>query len=435
MRFRLFVLVACLIFALYATQATLAGGKDLRPAALDFVNTLIAGDYQAAVALFDASVRGQVTPEALKQVWEGLLAQYGAFKSLGDPAQTALGLYQIVYVPAVFAKTTLDLKCVFAGEGLVGFSYEAHRDRSEPAQAAYVDPDRFTETAFEFGEPGFTLTGVLTMPKGDGPFPAVVLVQGSGPSDGDETVGPNKPFRDLAWGLASRGIAVFRHPKRTFVHLGKLDLKNLTVEEEAVADALAAIKLVAAQKGVGRVYLLGYSLGGMLAPRIARRASSLAGLIMLAVPARPLLDLILEQTRYLVSLDGKVDEAEKNQLQAVEALVAKVKAGQLKEGEFALGAARAYWDDLAAYDQVAAAKSLDLPFLILQGQRDYQVTMADFEIWQKAFAGRAEVRCKSYPGLNHLFMPGEGQPGPAEYETPGHVDAGVVADIAAWILG
>ena len=74
-----------------------------------------------------------------------------------------------------------------------------------------------------------------------------------------------------------------------------------------------------------------------------------------------------------------------------------------------------------------------MPMLILQGERDYQVTMADLEGWRKALSGKSGVTIKSYPTLNHLFMPGEGKSKPSEYEQPGHVADVVVDDIAAWI--
>lgn len=275
------------------------------------------------------------------------------------------------------------------------------------------------------------------MPSGAGPFPAVVLVHGSGPNDRDETIGPNKPFKDLAWGLATRGIAVLRYEKRTKQCPTQMiaSMATLTVNEETVNDALVAAEYLRSVRGVApnRVFILGHSLGGTVAPRIAARDPRLAGIILLAASNRNLADLMLAQNEYLASLDGTVTPDEARTLDELRQQVERVKALDFKEGEVILGAAKAYWADILGYDPVATARALTIPMLILQGERDYQVTLADFAAWQAGLAGRAGVAFKSYPSLNHLFMTGSGQPNPAEYDVAGNVAREVVDDIAAWI--
>ncbi|MDH7489980.1 MAG: alpha/beta fold hydrolase [Anaerolineae bacterium] len=281
------------------------------------------------------------------------------------------------------------------------------------------------------------LPATLTMPKGAGPFPAVVLVHGSGPNDRDETIGPNKPFKDLAWGLATRGIAVLRYEKRTKQSPGQMiaSMPTLTVNEEVVNDALAATEYLRGVSSIDpkRVFVLGHSLGGTVAPRIAARDPRLAGLILLAASNRNLADLMLEQSEYLASLDGTVAAEEARALDELRQQVERVKALDFKEGEVILGAGKAYWADILAYDPVATAQSLAVPMLILQGERDYQVTMADFAAWKAGLADRPGVQFKSYPSLNHLFMAGSGHPNPAEYNVAGNVAREVVDDIASWI--
>lgn len=97
------------------------------------------------------------------------------------------------------------------------------------------------------------------------------------------------------------------------------------------------------------------------------------------------------------------------------------------------GVPASYWLDLRGYDPAESAKTLKQPMLILQGERDYQVTMEDFKRWNTVLAGKGNVTFKSYPGLNHLFIAGTNRSTPLEYEQPGHVDVRVVEDIASWI--
>jgi hypothetical protein len=268
----------------------------------------------------------------------------------------------------------------------------------------------------------------------------VVLVHGSGPGDRDQTIGPNKPFRDLALGLASRGVAVLRYDKRTRVHGDKMtSLARLTVKEEVIDDVIAAIALLRATDGIDpkRIFVAGHSLGGMLIPRIAAAAGSdIRGVIILAGAVRSLEQSIADQTRYLALADGKISPDEQPLVDEAAALVARVKALEPTDPPISfagVSAPASYWVDLRGYNPPLAAQKVTLPMLILQGERDYQVTMEDFAKWKAAVGARADVTVKSYPALNHLFIAGTGPSAPGEYMTPGHVAEEAVRDIAAWV--
>lgn len=314
-------------------------------------------------------------------------------------------------------------------------------DESAPP---YADPALYTEQEVKISSGSFNLPGTLTMPKGEGPFPAVILVHGSGSNDRDESLGPNRPFRDLAWGLASKGIAVLRYDKRTLIYAEKSadPIENLTVKEESMDDALAAAALLRTTPGIDpqKVFILGHSLGGMLTPRIVAQDSELAGAIIMAGNTRPLEDLMVVQTSYLAEADGTVSLAEKNQIDIVKKLVRNIKAltesQRGEKGLFILGAPAAYWLDLRSYNPVETARTLIQPLLILQGERDYQVTFKeDFQGWKDGLAELTQVTFKSYAQLNHLFMvgTGTGDSTAEEYAIPGHIPPEVIADIAAWI--
>lgn len=299
--------------------------------------------------------------------------------------------------------------------------------------------DAAQEWTVTVGEGEWALPGTLTVPEGQGPFPAVVLVHGSGPHDRDETVLANKPFRDLAAGLAKLGVATLRYDKRTKVHAAKLVgvLSTFTANEETVDDALAAVQLLRRHPDIRReaVYVLGHSFGGMLVPRIGRRDPDIAGFIVLAGNTRAIDVMLLDQIREMAASDGTITAAEQAQLAHYEREVEKVRDPNLSpaSGGVVLGAAAAYWLDLRGYRPQDEAKALTQRLLILQGGRDYQVTRDDYDGWRSTLEGRSNATFKWYPVLNHLFIEGQGTSTPAEYAIPGHVAEAVIRDIAAWI--
>ena len=248
--------------------------------------------------------------------------------------------------------------------------------------------------------------------------------------DRDETVGGTKVFKDLAEGLASRGVVVLRYEKRTRQYGPRVAaIKHFTVAEEVVDDAAKAAALLRTQKEVdpNKVFVLGHSLGGYVAPRIADEDGKLAGLIILAGNVRPVEDLLLEQMQAMGAQQSAMDQAK-----AVYAKVKKLEPGD-EDSPALLGQPPAYWLDLKGYNPAEKAKALGRPMLILQGERDYQVPMTDFELWKTALGSSKGVTVKSYPTLNHLFVAGEGKSMPAEYAKPGHVAAEVVDEIAAFV--
>ncbi|MGO4431230.1 alpha/beta hydrolase family protein, partial [Streptomyces sp. MCAF7] len=118
-----------------------------------------------------------------------------------------------------------------------------------------------------------------------------VLLGGGGPFDRDGTSGPNKPLKDLAWGLASRGVAVLRFDKVTYAHPGEVaDTSDFTMADEYVPYAIAAVRTLQHEPTVdpARIFVLGHSMGGKVAPRVAAAEPSVAGLVLLAGDAQPM---------------------------------------------------------------------------------------------------------------------------------------------------
>ena len=307
---------------------------------------------------------------------------------------------------------------------------------------AYVDTNLFHDRDTNIISGRWELPGVLTLPNTKTAVPAVVLVHGSGPQDADETIGANKPFADLAYGLASKGVAVLRYVKRTkqYGANSKSDAP-FTVKDEVTDDVIAAVALLSKMPEINkkRIYILGHSLGGMLAPRIAAEDPEVAGIIIMAGTARPLEEVVVDQVKYIASLTTPQTPANKKQIDRAEEIAAQVESPSLKTSDtvdfFGSPIPGSYFLDLRNYDPVKVAAGLKIRILVLQGGRDYQVTNADYELWQKALAGDPRATFKFYPDYNHLFMPrvGSGAPSPDDYALAGNVSEDVITDIAKWV--
>jgi hypothetical protein len=388
----------------------------------------------------------------LRETWQTVQAQAGPFQKQLGATVTKVPGYDVVLVTCRFERATLDTKVVFDAKGQVAGLFfvpsASAPSASAPSDAGpppYARTNAFREKEFTVGRGEWRLPGTLTLPTaGGGPWPAVVLVHGSGPQDRDVTIGANKPFRDLAWGLATKGIAVLRYEKRTKEYGAKFmaaGVGHITVKEETIDDALSAVAQLRATDGLDpkRICVLGHSLGGIVAPRIGQAEPQIAGLIMIAgCLSRPLEDAWIEQARYLFSLKEKPSAEDKASLAEFESTMAKVKkltAADVSSSTLLMGVPPAYYLDLRQHDPLATAKGLKQPLLVLQGGRDYQTGQVDFERWKEVFRDQSRVTFKLYPKLNHLFIAGEGKSTPDEYAQPGHVAETVVTDIAEWIGG
>jgi uncharacterized protein len=415
--------------------------KEQKASAKALVEALAKEDFKAAGKDFDDAMKKALPADKLESTWKTVTGQVGAFKKVTGYRVESTAKVNFVFVVCQFEKIDVDVRVVFnADKQITGLFFQPTKPKFDYKPPGYAKQDSFRESEVKVGEGEWSLPATLTAPKGDGPFPAVVLVQGSGPHDRDETIGPNKPFRDLAWGLASQGIAVLRFEKRTREYGAKMAaLKDITPKEEVVDDALAAAALLRKSKAIDgkKIFILGHSLGASMAPRIGQGDGDLAGLILLAGTTRPLEDVIVEQVSYVISLNDPITDQQKEELEKIKKQAARVKDPKLSPDtpavDLPFGVPAPYWLALREYDPTATAAKLKRPMLILQGERDYQVTMADFEGWKKALGSQRGVRLKSYPKLNHLFMEGVGKAIPAEYDRAGHVAVDVVDDIAEWV--
>lgn len=390
------------------------------------LDQLLAHRFREFYAMFSPQMKNGISLETYSEQMEQILA-LGAPQKIDEPRSVTVGGSAVVVIGVHWAPVSLNFQVSWNKAGEIDGTY--WRPAAAPPtpwrNPPYARTDSFTAIEITVGDDEWTLPGTLAMPKGDGPFPAVVLVHGSGPHDRDESLGGSKIFRDLAEGLSSRGIAVLRYVKRNQQYPSQCSADpNFTMNQETVEDAVRAASLVRRQARIdpARVFVLGHSQGGYMAPRIMKRDPKLAGFIVMAGNVRPLDELIVEQAEYMARLKGKLTLDDEATLEVIR-----------KNPFAAVNLPTPYLADLKGYRPDSEAKQCDMSMLILQGERDYQVTMKDFALWKSALEGRHNVSFRTYAKLNHFFIAGDGKPSPAEYEQPGHVAEEVVADIVKWI--
>ncbi|SEK35693.1 alpha/beta hydrolase family protein [Rhodococcus maanshanensis] len=409
---------------------------DTDPSAV--VRMLCEGRFGEVADLFAAPLRSQVSATALREAWAGQVGRRGVASAVGEaldePSEAESGS---VRVPVAGDHGEFTVMLSLDGDGMLTGLRFAVADWGAPA---YADPERFEEQEVTVGSGPLAVPGTLSLPRGTGPWPGVVLLSGGGPFDRDATSGPNKPLKDLAWGLASSGVAVLRFDKMTYAHPARVaELENFTMSEEYVPHAVAAVRLLQGRPevDVARVFVAGHSMGGKVAPRVVAAEPSVAGMVIMAGDAEPMHRAAIRVVRHLAALTGDpsmVDFQETITRQAAlvdsPALSLDTPAADLPLGQWP----GSYWLDLRGYDPVAASAALERPMLILQGGRDYQVTVADdLARWQAGLAHRPDVMIRVYDADDHLFFAGTGPSVPADYARAQHVDPEVVEDVARWL--
>jgi hypothetical protein len=312
-------------------------------------------------------------------------------------------------------------------------------NRPQEPKAPY--PYREEEVTFRNTAEGFDLAGTLTLPEGTGPFPAVVLITGSGQQDRDETIFNHKPFKVIADHLTRDGIAVLRFDDRG-VGGSKGNVTGATSLSFA-GDAEAAVTFLEGRPEINpkKIGLAGHSEGGFIAPIVASRNGSVAFVISLAGPGVTGYDAIIQQNIDHFRVSGMSEEALAAQLhmlrnifgfviagedqravakQAMEwynkeldvkGLTAEERRGQMSGFAQALVQTNnPWWKYFLATDPAQFWSKVGCPVLALNGDKDIQVNHAQNLPAIKAAVkkgGNRKVKTVSLPGLNHLFQHAE----------------------------
>ncbi len=422
-----------MLSVLAAGLASATAMADLR--CNDLLAALRDGKYGEATSHFSSRMKAAMGPGQLADVWRQETSIHGKLIDWKIVQHQTFGRSELVIAALNFERPSgLAAQVSVDGEtgeisGLYFIKAPSAAETAPSPAPSYIDSGKFYSEDVHVGAPPYELPGILTIPTtGNGPWPAVVMLGGSGPNDKDESIGPNHPFKDIAEGLSSRGIVVLRYDKRTRVYGSKMDPQHTTVKEEYLDDAIGAVNFLRTRKEVAkdRIFIAGHSLGATIAPEVALRAAPVQGLILLAPTGRKLGQTVVQQMRFL-------EEGSHQQLDELERKANELDNHLMPPTESFMGVPASYFYDLDARNEVAMARQLHAPILILHGGRDYQVIDQDIEHWQQGLKGVDHVRVETFPELNHLFIAGTGKPNKEEYLRPGHVDAKVIDAIAAFV--
>ena len=421
------------VVAVFAQDANMDRAKHV-------YELFVANQGDSIHALLTEELQEKLSPEVFKDMFKQSEKQFGQLQSKGEWQKESAQGITLYHSDLKFERYSLRFLLSFDANGKMNTIRLMPVPAASTARPVVYNKEKMLERDVTVGADGFKLPGTLTLPVGKRKVPVVIFVHGSGPQDRDETVGPNKPFRDLAWGLAERGIATLRYEKRTKAYGAACvpEGREIDYDTESVDDAvaIAAWAKTLPEVDSDSIYVLGHSLGATLAPRIAEQADGLAGIILVAALARPFEDAIVEQVTYISSLKDSSDSAKK-QIAEIKKQADNTK--KLGTSEFddkiplLLDIPRSYWEFANAYKPVEVAVKLTLPMLILQGERDYQVTMEDFGLWRFGLLRNKNAFFKSYPKLNHILQEGSGKATPFEYERESPVVGYVMDDIASFI--
>ncbi|MEI4804042.1 alpha/beta fold hydrolase [Bacillus sp. FJAT-51639] len=411
---------------------------------LSFIRYMHTEDYKSAFNLTSRSLQKIISEKWLNSYWKELPAQLqaGSFIEIGEITQKETNsVHTNVEIKLVFEQSTVPLLIKLDPSGKIddfqlSMSFSPVADRP-----SYSKPESFVDKEVVVGSGAFPLPGTLSVPKGKGPFPAVILVHASGAADQDETAYALKPFRDLAEGLASKGIAVLRYNKRTYEHGLKTELSPFyTVDKETTDDALLVTHFLQNEPMVDRnqIYILGHSQGGMMIPNMIEKDQNqnIAGAIVMGGAARAFTDSVLDQLEYRLSIGAMKPEEYKFYKSQFELLNDPNFSSQNPPKDFYLGSP-VYWDSIRKIKAAEMSKEQKTPLLILQGERDYQVqSKIEIPFWKEQLKERDNVDFRLYPKLNHFFTEGDGELSkPDEYYSPANIPEYVINDIATWVQG
>lgn len=399
-----------------------------------YAHDMVNGEFDTIAANFSDSIKikNQLTAQQLKQAWDMTTEIMGAYSKLHKTTASAHEKGVVIEAVIKFEKGALSLTISYDKDQRIDGVWLKPTDIAEAESS-----DEFSETAIRIGKEPLMLDGMLTQPAKDPVKAVVILVHGSGQSGMNEAVGENRPFQDIAHGLAEQGIASIRYNKRYFQYPEKAVPQEMTVDKEVLEDVGYAIDFVVSNESLKdyRIYIAGHSMGGMLAPKLALDNDEVDGFISLAGSPRRLIDIMYDQNLALIDSLDKTKEEKAALISAIDEqyeLAKAVKADSPQAFVFSMPSQYIY--SLNSIDTPAIARQLDIPMMFMQGTADFQVYAdVDFKQWQTLLEGNEKAEFKLYEGLNHLFFKSKGIAGISDYDGENHVEQTVIDDMVKWV--
>ena len=368
----------------------------------------------------------------LEQYWWGLYGQYGGFESVGAVAAEG----GEAAVPLRFAGGSETATVEVDDDGIAGLSFSPDYEVPD-----YVDREAFAEREVTIDAGDVTLDGVFAVPDCEGPVPGVVLVHGRGIHDLDGTVGATEILKDLAWGLASDGIASLRYEKRLADH--EVPDREYTLDTVVTDDAVAAVSTLTDAQAVAadETFVAGHSQGGMCAPRIADRHGGVAGVVLLDPPTDPIVDPDdLAWLRYSMEPDGDLSAEQEAEFEAMRETFRCIADGDFEPDDTLLGRPGVWHRSRRGCDPVGTASDLDAPaFVATAGRADeelqpelYEELRRRYEEWRGADLPNGS-RTERYENVGHYFQRGPAPVGQTSLYFGGNVAGYVIDDLTEWV--
>jgi dienelactone hydrolase len=402
-----------------------AGWSVAESEAVEFVEQMEDGQFQSAVNRFHADLRNEVSARDLQEDWAEVKSVGGALLRWTDTRWIHMAEGYAVIVTLEFAVGPLDLEVAFdRGRHIIGYHFLLHRD----------PPDEVRDTEYVLGD-HTRFPATLSQPRKKGSHPGVVLLHDAGNQyNRDGRRGANRwLYQEFAWALAERGLAVLRFGRSEDIYAERI--RSQPTSSPILDEVEPAIAFLRTVQGVdtSRIIVVGHGTTGHWLPVLAKRDSALDGIVIMAGPTRPM-EAMRARVSYLMSLE-ELSEADRRSLSPVKDASDRILALEAEDSsrtDTIFGFRPRVWLSRRKLDVLQVAGEVRTPMLILQGSRDYQVSLVEFNRWRMALEDSAHVRLIAYPDLNHLFVKGAGPSTPSDMDRTGRVASEVVRDIAQW---